>query len=66
MPPDAIIWLVGTLSVAAMGGISTVSVAMIRRSNNGLVTKGDIEAVKSRLNEIYEQLDERLRYLERR
>jgi len=51
MPPEAIIWLAGTISVAAMGGISAISVAMIRRSSNGLVTKGDFNEFRSELKE---------------
>ena len=51
MPPDTMIWLVGTLSVAAMGSISAISVAFIRRSSNGLVTKGDFDKFRTEVKE---------------
>jgi len=66
MPPDAITWLVGTLSVAAMTGCSGIIIAFVRRSPNGTATKGDIAALAHRLEDVYAQLDDRLKWLERR
>lgn len=73
MPPDVLVWLIGTLAVATMGGVSAISVALIRRSANGLVTRRDFEEfriearkdmveVKANINRLSDKLDTHISY----